>query len=72
MHLLDIDAIQFIRQRMEVPGILEKTVDEKRLIMRRLTKAVLLVPLIFLPFPFALCTFLILYLSVFHAVTIIS
>lgn len=43
MHLFDPDSLQFIRERMEVPGCLEKTVEEKRLIMRRLTKAVLCV-----------------------------
>lgn len=59
MHLFDIDGIQFIRERMETPGIMEKTVDEKRLIMRRLTKAVLLV----VAFRFSFPTFLSSYYS---------
>ncbi|XP_045515713.1 2-oxoglutarate dehydrogenase, mitochondrial-like [Pieris brassicae] len=42
MHLYDPDSLQFIRERLEVPGCFEKTVEEKRLIMRRLTKAVFL------------------------------
>ncbi|KAL4706329.1 hypothetical protein ACJJTC_004938 [Scirpophaga incertulas] len=42
MHLYDIDGVQFIRERMETPGALEHTPEEKRLIMRRLTKAVFL------------------------------
>lgn len=43
MHLYDLDCIQYIRERMETPGSFDRTVEEKRLIMRRLTKAVLLV-----------------------------
>ncbi|XP_034829933.1 2-oxoglutarate dehydrogenase complex component E1-like [Maniola hyperantus] len=42
MHLYDLDAIQFIRERLEAPGAFDKTVEEKREIMRRLTKAVFL------------------------------
>ncbi|XP_028038162.1 2-oxoglutarate dehydrogenase, mitochondrial-like [Bombyx mandarina] len=42
LHLFDIDCINFIRERMETPGALDKSVEEKRLIMRRLTKAVFL------------------------------
>ncbi|XP_030023535.2 2-oxoglutarate dehydrogenase, mitochondrial [Manduca sexta] len=42
MHLFDLDCIQFMRERMEKPGVFDKTLDEKRLIMRRLTKAVFL------------------------------
>ncbi|XP_037973779.1 2-oxoglutarate dehydrogenase complex component E1 isoform X2 [Plutella xylostella] len=42
MHVIDIDAISFMRERMETPGVMAKTPDEKRLIMRRLTKAVFL------------------------------
>lgn len=43
MHMMDIEAIQFIRERLEPPGAFDKTKEEKQLIMRRLTKAVLLV-----------------------------
>lgn len=39
MHVHDIDCLQFVREKMETPGALDKTVEEKRLIMRRLTKA---------------------------------
>ncbi|GBP43802.1 2-oxoglutarate dehydrogenase-like, mitochondrial [Eumeta japonica] len=42
MHVHDIDCLQFVRERMERPGVLEKTPDQKRLIMRRLTKATFL------------------------------
>ncbi|XP_063531460.1 2-oxoglutarate dehydrogenase complex component E1-like [Cydia strobilella] len=42
MHLFDVDAVQFIRDRIEKPGSYDHTVEEKRLIMRRLTKAVFL------------------------------
>ncbi|CAH0729240.1 unnamed protein product, partial [Brenthis ino] len=42
MHLYDLDCIQFIRERMEAPGAFEKSAEEKRIIMRRLTKAVFL------------------------------
>ncbi|XP_046963565.1 2-oxoglutarate dehydrogenase, mitochondrial-like [Vanessa cardui] len=42
MHLYDLDCIQFIRERMEAPGSFDKTTEEKRDIMRRLTKAVFL------------------------------
>lgn len=47
MHLYDLDRVQFLRERMETPGAFDRSVDEKRLIMRRLTKAVLLVSLYF-------------------------
>lgn len=43
MHLYDLDCVQFIREKMETPGAFEKTIEEKKDIMRRLTKAVLLV-----------------------------
>ncbi|XP_052756857.1 2-oxoglutarate dehydrogenase complex component E1-like isoform X1 [Galleria mellonella] len=42
MHVYDIDSLQFIRERIEKPGAFDKTNEEKRLIMRRLTKAVFL------------------------------
>ncbi|KAI8435368.1 hypothetical protein MSG28_003687 [Choristoneura fumiferana] len=42
MHVYDVDALQFIRERVEKPGAYDKSVEEKRLIMRRLTKAVFL------------------------------
>ncbi|CAG5011401.1 unnamed protein product [Parnassius apollo] len=42
MHLHDLDCLQFIRERMETPGAMDKTQEEKKLIMRRLTKAVYL------------------------------
>ncbi|XP_072944236.1 2-oxoglutarate dehydrogenase complex component E1-like [Epargyreus clarus] len=42
MHLYDLDCLHFIRERMETPGAFDKTPEEKRLIMRRLTKAVFL------------------------------
>ncbi|XP_064071460.1 2-oxoglutarate dehydrogenase complex component E1-like [Vanessa tameamea] len=42
MHLYDLDCVQFIRERMETPGAFDKTIEEKRDIMRRLTKAVFL------------------------------
>ncbi|XP_053625470.1 2-oxoglutarate dehydrogenase, mitochondrial-like [Plodia interpunctella] len=42
MHCYDLDSLQFIRERMELPTAFDKTVEEKRLIMRRLTKAVFL------------------------------
>ncbi|OWR47555.1 2-oxoglutarate dehydrogenase [Danaus plexippus plexippus] len=42
MHLFDIDCLQFMREKMETPGCLQRTVEEKKLIMRRLTKAVYL------------------------------
>ncbi|CAK1582316.1 unnamed protein product [Parnassius mnemosyne] len=42
MHLHDLDCLQFIRERMETPGAMDKTQEEKKLIMRRLTKAVFL------------------------------
>ncbi|XP_063821458.1 2-oxoglutarate dehydrogenase complex component E1-like [Ostrinia nubilalis] len=42
MHLYDLDCIQYIRERMEMPGAFYRSVEEKRLIMRRLTKAVFL------------------------------
>ncbi|CAH0604432.1 unnamed protein product [Chrysodeixis includens] len=42
MHLNDMDEVHFLREKMEAPGVLEKTAEEKRLIMRRLTKAVFL------------------------------
>lgn len=43
MHMYDLDCIHFIRERMEPPGVFDRTPDEKRIIMRRLTKAVLYV-----------------------------
>ncbi|XP_045447014.1 2-oxoglutarate dehydrogenase, mitochondrial-like [Melitaea cinxia] len=42
MHLYDLDCVQFIREKMETPGAFEKTIEEKKDIMRRLTKAVFL------------------------------
>ncbi|VVC99435.1 unnamed protein product [Leptidea sinapis] len=42
MHMYDQDKLQFMRQWLEAPGALDKSVEEKRLIMRRLTKAVFL------------------------------
>ncbi|RVE54954.1 hypothetical protein evm_000321 [Chilo suppressalis] len=42
MHIYDLDCIQFLRERMETPGALDRSDEEKRLIMRRLTKAVFL------------------------------
>ncbi|XP_075970043.1 2-oxoglutarate dehydrogenase, mitochondrial-like [Anticarsia gemmatalis] len=42
MHLYDLDGVQFIRERHEKPGAYDKSPEEKRLIMRRLTKAVFL------------------------------
>lgn len=41
MHVNEIDCLQYMRERMEKPGAFDKTPEEKRLIMRRLTKAVL-------------------------------
>lgn len=41
MHLNDVDEVHFLRERMETPGAFDKSNEEKRLIMRRLTKAVL-------------------------------
>lgn len=43
MHLPDLDGVNFIRDRMEAPGCMDKSNEEKRNIQRRLTKAVLLV-----------------------------
>ncbi|CAH2074715.1 unnamed protein product, partial [Iphiclides podalirius] len=40
MHVHDIDGIQFIRERMETPGVMDMSVEHKKIIMRRLTKAV--------------------------------
>lgn len=39
MHVHDVDCLQFIRERLEKPGAMDKTVAEKKEIMRRLTKA---------------------------------
>ncbi|XP_013141305.1 PREDICTED: 2-oxoglutarate dehydrogenase, mitochondrial-like [Papilio polytes] len=42
MHVLDLDSLQFVRENLETPGILDKTAEHKKLILRRLTKAVFL------------------------------
>ncbi|XP_049695010.1 2-oxoglutarate dehydrogenase complex component E1 [Helicoverpa armigera] len=42
MHMYDIDAVTFLREKMEVPGAFDMNNKEKRDIMRRLTKAVFL------------------------------
>ncbi|CAB3252034.1 unnamed protein product [Arctia plantaginis] len=42
MHVYDIDAVQFLRKRVETPGAYDRTPEEKKLTMKRLTKAVFL------------------------------
>ncbi|XP_013182328.1 PREDICTED: 2-oxoglutarate dehydrogenase, mitochondrial-like [Papilio xuthus] len=42
MHVHDMDSLQFVRENLETPGIMEKTPEHKKLILRRLTKAVFL------------------------------
>ncbi|KAJ8722985.1 hypothetical protein PYW07_004165 [Mythimna separata] len=42
MHVYDIDQVQYLREKMETPGAFDMSDEEKRQIMRRLTKAVFL------------------------------
>lgn len=43
MHMYDVDAVQWLREKMEKPGAMVIPDVQKKDIMRRLTKAVLLV-----------------------------
>ncbi|CAH1646327.1 unnamed protein product [Spodoptera littoralis] len=42
MHMYDVDAVQWLREKMEKPGAMDIPDAEKKHIMRRLTKAVFL------------------------------
>ncbi|XP_049867197.1 2-oxoglutarate dehydrogenase complex component E1-like [Pectinophora gossypiella] len=42
MHLYSLDCVNFLREKLEKPGAMDKTIEEKKLIQRRLTKAVFL------------------------------
>lgn len=40
MFINSLEQCNWIRQRLETPGIMQMTVDEKRLILARLTRSV--------------------------------